>query len=414
VIFGTMISGGIARVTVAYPRKFVAHRVLGWSLLAAVTVHVGAILVQHYKGWGMWQVAIPSVSGPLSRDLGVIAAWLLVVTLVLAILKKRIPTRPWHWIHRRLPFVLLASGTAHGLFAGGLDQGTELPVILPAAVALTFLASVCVVRANVTATRKRTRQPDRRRHARAPVPLSERFWPRALPRPSGFVGRGTHAARRPRRERQARSMKIMYVFASALCVTVLVLGADEFGASGFREFITRQGGVGATPDTRDCGHLSACDAPGLDGTSKRRLAATPPHRRKSRTRTPSASSPLGKSAVAARTPVTSRAEATGKSAAAEGRSSTEPTADHTTTTTTEGAAIPALRPEGRTTATTTFPPTTTTTTTPPTTTTTMLHAVSPTETRLPGGTPSARRAGQARSKRGSGDENSARRHASSS
>jgi len=54
VICGTMISGGVARITVAYPRKFFTHRTLGWTLLAAVAVHISSILYQHYKGWGLW------------------------------------------------------------------------------------------------------------------------------------------------------------------------------------------------------------------------------------------------------------------------------------------------------------------------------------------------------------------------
>jgi hypothetical protein len=358
VICGTMIRGGVARITVAYPRKFLAHRVLGWTLLAAVALHISAILYQHYKGWGFWQVAIPSLAGPLGRDLGVVATWLVVVILALAVLKRRIPKRQWHWIHRRVTFVLLALGTAHGLVAGSVSQGTQLPVILPAVVALTLLASVGVVRANVTATHRRTRQTVHPRHGRR-VSLSRRYWPKIGALAALHVKEGNHVAKRTRQERQARSMRIMFGLVAALGVSVLILGADQFGTTGLRAFITRQGGVGATPDTKDCGHLSACGTTEVPGTSGRRVVAAPAHRQKSRRPTRRASAVPGTSP-----------ETTGRA------STTTPTTERTTTVGTHPAATstsaPAIRRTTTTTATTIGAPTTTTTTAPTTTTTTII------------------------------------------
>jgi hypothetical protein len=277
VLIGTMISGGVARVTLAYPRKFLTHRVLGWALLAAVATHIALILALHYKGWGLFQVALPSASGPLSRILGVTAAWLLIITLGLAVVKGHIPNRVWHWIHRRLPFTVLVLGTAHGVLAGGIRQGTELPVILPAVVALTLLASVCVVRANVTATRRRSLLV-RTGQVTERISILRRYSSQIRSLYKAYVGGLRHESKPTRKERQARSIRIIFWFASVLTVFVLVLAADQFGATGFRGFITRQGGVGATPDTRNCGHLNECSTPGA--TSNGRLVADPARRHK--------------------------------------------------------------------------------------------------------------------------------------
>jgi hypothetical protein len=280
VIVGTMIRGGIARVTVAFPRKFAAHRILGWVLFASVIVHIFAILNQHYHGWGIAQVAVPSPSGPLSRDCGVIAAWLLVIVIALAVFKQRVPNRLWHWIHRRIPFILLAFGTLHGLLAGGIDQGIELPVIAPAIVALTLLLSVFLVRANTTATRRLTRPSVN------PVPgdslarTLSGHWSALTAAMSGRSVKGSHAARPTRQTRQARSLRIMTGFAGVLCLSVLVFGAEQFGTAGLRSFITRQGGVGATPDTKNCGHLSICSVSGSGGATGRRLTAAPARARR--------------------------------------------------------------------------------------------------------------------------------------
>ena len=371
VICGTMISGGVARVTVAYPRKFFAHRVLGWALLVAVAVHIGSILYQHYKGWGFWQVAIPSPAGPLGRDLGVVATWLLVVILALAVVKKHIPKRQWHWIHRRIPFVFLALGTAHGLVAGSLSQGTQLPVIVPGAVVLTLLASVGVVRANVTATHRRTRQSVRHRRVIEKAPLSRRYWPQVVAHATLHRKKGDHESARTRQERQARSMRIMFGLAAVVCVSVLIAGADQFGAAGVRAFIARQGGVGATPDTKDCGHLNVCDNPGFGGTPGKEVVAASAHRHRSRKR--GASSVHGRTTPGAGMPAAAHAAAS---------ASAEPTAVSSTTTsaTTEHNSTQATRPAA---ASTTTPAirrssTTTSTSAPATTTTTTTTRVLPT------------------------------------
>jgi hypothetical protein len=387
VICGTMMSGGVARITVAYPRKFLAHRILGWTLLAAVAVHISSILYQHYKGWGFWQVAIPSPAGPLGRDLGVVATWLLVVILVLAMLKKRIPKRQWHWIHRRVTFVLLALGTAHGLVAGSLSQGTQLPVILPAVVALTLLVSVCLVRANVTATHRRTRHTALHRRVTEKVPLSQRYWPKIAALAS-FSHKGRdHMGKRTRQERQARSIRIMFGLATVLGISVLILGADQFGATGLRTFVTRQGGVGATPDTKDCGHLSDCSNPGFGGTAGKELAAASVHRHKSRKPTKSVSSGHRRNTLAAGATTAAPApSSTGTTAAATSRSSTTtPTTERTSTFAAQPEATSTMTPAIRR-VTTTTPASTTTTTTPAatsTTTTTQAPTSTTTTTRAP-------------------------------
>jgi hypothetical protein len=385
VICGTMISGGVARITVAYPRKFLAHRILGWTLLAAVAVHIISILYQHYKGWGLWQVAVPSPAGPLGRDLGVVATWLLMVILVLAMGKKQIPKRQWHWIHRRVTFVLLALGTAHGLVAGSLSQGTQLPVIVPGAVALTLLASVGVVRANVTATHRHTRQAVHHRHVLEKASSTQRFWPKVGLVAAFHVKKGNHVSPPTRQERQARAVRIMFGLAATLGVSVLILGADQFGATGLRAFVTRQGGVGATPDTKDCGNLNVCNNPGIGGTPSKEVVAAPAHRHKSRKAKGSASSVHRRSTVSSGTVAAAQAAARASAESIHGSSTT-------TSTTTERNATLAARPAASSTLTPAIrqisSPSSTTSTTNATTTTTTTTPIEPTgATATPGTSP---------------------------
>ena len=424
VICGTMISGGVARITVAYPRKFLAHRILGWTLLAVVAAHISSILYQHYKGWGFWQVAVPSPAGPLGRDLGVVATWLLMVILVLTIGKKHIPKRQWHWIHRRVTFVLLALGTTHGLFAGSVSQGTQLPVILPAVVALTLLASVCLVRANVTATHRRAQHTVRHRHVVRKVSLSRRYSLKIVSLATLHLKEGDHVAKPTRQVRQARSMRVMFGLVAALCVSVLTIGAVQFGATGLRAFITRQGGVGATPDTKDCGHLSACSNPGSAGTSGKDLVAASTRRHKSRKPKRSTSS------VHRRTTLAAGAGTATPTPAGAGTSAESTSPSLTTTSTAQGTSTLAgqpVTPEIRriTTATTSVPTTTTTPTKTTTTTTTVptlpaaitarvpLPRVPPTASERrsrPSERPSGRTAGATRSNNSSNNESGEGHH----
>jgi hypothetical protein len=379
VICGTMISGGVARITIAYPRKFLVHRILGWALLAAVAFHISFILYQHYKGWGFWQIAVPSPAGPLGRNFGVVATWLLVVILALAMFKTRIPKRQWHWIHRRITFGLLAFGTTHGVLAGSVSQGTQLPVILPAVVALTLWASVCLVRLNVTATRRRTRAVSHGRHVLEKVSLSQRYWPKIASLATFHLKEGDHVARPTRKDRQARSMRIMFGLVAALCVSVLIAGADQFGVTGLRAFVARQGGVGATPDTKDCGHLSACTNPGLPRTPAGGLVAASAHRQKSRKRNRAASSAHSQNALSGE-PTRAQAVPGSSAAATGGTATTTPVAEPTATLAAQPTATSSIAPAIRRITTTTSAPATTTTTSAPATTTTTSSAPTTTTT----------------------------------
>jgi hypothetical protein len=65
-------------------------------------------------------------------------------------------------------------------------------------------------------------------------------------------------------KRQARAKRIMLTLAAVLAVTVIGFGAEQVTAQGLGQFLVRQGGVGATPSTKQCGDLNACnDPPGL-------------------------------------------------------------------------------------------------------------------------------------------------------
>ena len=231
-------------------------------------------------------------------------------------------------------------------------------------------------------------------------------------------------AKPTRQVRQARSMRVMFGLVAALCVSVLTIGAVQFGATGLRAFITRQGGVGATPDTKDCGHLSACNNPGSAGTSGKDLVAASTRRHKSRKPKRSTSS------VHRRTTLAAGAGTATPTPSGAGTSAESTSPSLTTTSTAQGTSTLAgqpVTPEIRriTTATTSVPTTTTTTTKTTTTTTTVptlpaaitarvpLPRVPPTASERrsrPSERPSGRTAGATRSNNSSNNESGEGHH----
>jgi hypothetical protein len=209
VTLGMMIRGGVVRVTHPYAKKMAGHQFAGVALLGAVGLHITFILNQHYNGWTTRDVDSFSLTGPLSRDLGVATAYCLIVVMVLVVVKGRIPPRLWHATHRVIPFVVLVLGTAHACLAGGIGTGTEIPVVVPGVIALTLIASVGIVRHDAKS----------RRHAQRPEQ-----YPRRMPWLDVFTPtRGKHHTY-PSREQHLRRL----VMLAAILVALAALAAGVF------------------------------------------------------------------------------------------------------------------------------------------------------------------------------------------
>jgi hypothetical protein len=153
-MIGVMASGGIARQALGVRKKWRIHTRLSWALTVAVATHIGTIFASHYHGWTV-AYATAIGWGTVARQTAVIATWLLLVVLVTTAAKTTIPTRLWRVIHRTAPAVILVLATIHGLYAGGARH--QAYIVLPGLTALTFLASVLIVRGYDEHVRRRKR-----------------------------------------------------------------------------------------------------------------------------------------------------------------------------------------------------------------------------------------------------------------
>jgi hypothetical protein len=145
VIVGSMVTGGVAKITAKYTIKMWVHKITGWALVFVVGLHIGSIVYESFNGWGWWEVGPLDTAGPWSRMFGVIALYLLAVIIVLVIFRLWIPRKVWVFFHKTLPFLLLAFATVHGLIVGTI----VFYVVGPGAAALTLLGAVFIVRNNV-------------------------------------------------------------------------------------------------------------------------------------------------------------------------------------------------------------------------------------------------------------------------
>jgi predicted ferric reductase len=95
------------------------HRFLGGNATIFVVVHVGALMLDTYVGFGLTSVLIPFATTwhPLAVAWGIVAMYVLVAVEVTSLLRARLPKRAWRATHfASLPLFALA--TIHGLTAG--------------------------------------------------------------------------------------------------------------------------------------------------------------------------------------------------------------------------------------------------------------------------------------------------------
>ncbi len=111
------------------------HRHQATLSLAAVALHIGALVLDSYVHFGVLEVLVPGRAHwkPLPVSLGIVSLYLLVALEVTSLLRRHIPKRVWKAIHfSSLGAYLLT--TAHLLFAG-TDRGNHL--LLGSVLALT-------------------------------------------------------------------------------------------------------------------------------------------------------------------------------------------------------------------------------------------------------------------------------------
>ena len=119
VIWGLLLSTRVLGRRPTRPWLLEMHRYLSALAIAAVIVHVGALLADSYIQFRIVDVMVPMASSwrPGAVAWGVVALYLLLIVEITSLVGDRVPRRLWWWIHMT-SFVLFTLGTIHGLKAG--------------------------------------------------------------------------------------------------------------------------------------------------------------------------------------------------------------------------------------------------------------------------------------------------------
>jgi DMSO/TMAO reductase YedYZ heme-binding membrane subunit len=104
------------------------HRYLSALAVAAVAVHVVALLADGYVQFSVTDVLVPLVSPwhPVAVAWGIVGMYLLAAIEVTSLVRARLSPRTWRRVHM-LSYVLLALVTIH-LLTAGTDATDLLPV----------------------------------------------------------------------------------------------------------------------------------------------------------------------------------------------------------------------------------------------------------------------------------------------
>lgn len=118
VIWGLLLASGLLR----RPKRgwyLDLHRFLGGLTVLFVAVHLVALYLDAFIGFGLTELLVPLASKwrPLPVAYGVTAMYLLIAIEVTSLLLPRVPRPFWRWVHLG-SFALYMLTTAHMLTAG--------------------------------------------------------------------------------------------------------------------------------------------------------------------------------------------------------------------------------------------------------------------------------------------------------
>ena len=129
VIYGLLLSSKVMQGR-PKPRWLLdLHKWLGGSAVAFTIIHVVALMLDSYIGFGLLDVLIPGVAdwNPGAVAWGVVSGWLLLAVHITSIFMKRLPKRLWKGIHLT-SYGVLFSGIIHGAVAG-TDAGNPIYIL---------------------------------------------------------------------------------------------------------------------------------------------------------------------------------------------------------------------------------------------------------------------------------------------
>jgi len=167
VVFGLLLSTGVADAWIARARSLEVHRFLSAASLWLVAGHALVLLGDRYVRFDALDVAVPFLAPyrPLAVGLGVLAAYAGAVVHASFDLRGRLGARAWRRLHY-LAFAVFALAGAHGVLAG-TDGGLPwMGALYVGSVGLVL--ALAAVRALAWLAASAT--PPRRTPARSPTP----------------------------------------------------------------------------------------------------------------------------------------------------------------------------------------------------------------------------------------------------
>ena len=132
VAFGLMLSTRLFGRSVAPAWLMEIHRYLGALGIAAMLLHVAALIADTYTNFGVKEVLVPFASswkpGPVAW--GVLAFWLLLIIEATSLVMHKMPRSVWHTI-LMTSFGLFGASLVHGVPAKVADNNYERPTKPP-------------------------------------------------------------------------------------------------------------------------------------------------------------------------------------------------------------------------------------------------------------------------------------------
>ncbi len=165
VIWGLLLSGRQLRDRPGPRWLLDLHRYLGGLAVVFVGVHVFALLVDSYIGFGPTDVLVPFASAwnPVAVAWGVVAMYLLVAVEVTSLLRARLPRRWWRRIHFG-SYGLFALATIHALTAGtDASNVVFLGVVIAGVSTVAVLTAARVLEVSRSAPARQPARPSSRR-----------------------------------------------------------------------------------------------------------------------------------------------------------------------------------------------------------------------------------------------------------
>jgi methionine sulfoxide reductase heme-binding subunit len=141
---------------------FALHEWLSWTALAAVLLHVGALLVDTFQPFSVSQVLVPFSASyrQMATGIGTLSLYLMATITISFYLRSRIGQKAWRTLHFG-SFALYVLASVHGIFSGASQDMAWMQWVYIGSTTLVFalLAARILAGKRGKQTRRDLRQP---------------------------------------------------------------------------------------------------------------------------------------------------------------------------------------------------------------------------------------------------------------